>query len=84
MNCKGGKIFIGVDDTGRIEGIKRDLRTYDDNNVRKAKDLLFQDIKKTMREDLGVKVINHISISFKNFFSRDIMILDIKPSLEPI
>lgn len=84
LNCKGGKIFIGVSDSGKIKGIEQDLRTYDKNDTRKARDLLFQNIKNTMREDLGTKVINSIDITFKNFYDREIVVLNIKPSLEPI
>ncbi len=84
LNCKGGKVFIGVDDSGKIKGIEPDLITYNRDDSRKARDLLFQDIKNTVREDLGTIVINSIEITFKNFYGREIVILDIKPSLEPI
>ncbi len=84
LNCKGGKIFIGVDDSGKIKGIQQDLKTYDRNDTTKAKDLLFQDIKNTMKEDLGTTIVNSIDLSFKNVFGKEIVILDIKPSVEPI
>ena len=84
LNCKGGKIFIGVNDSGEIKGIKQDLSTYDKDDTRKARDLLFQDIKNTMREDLGTMVINSIEITFKTVYGLEIAILDLKPSQEPI
>lgn len=84
LNSNAGKVVIGVDDNGNIKGIEPDLKTYNATDFRKARDLLFQDIKKEIREDLDIKIINNINMYFKSFDGKELVIIEIKPSLEPI
>ena len=84
LNSQGGTVVIGVDDSGKTKGIEPDLKTYDKNDKRKAKDKFHQDIKKTIRENLGTKVVNNINIFFKKFDENEMVIIEVKPAIEPI
>lgn len=85
LNKFGGEIFIGVNDSGEIQGIERDLNTYGKKSERSAnKDAYYQDITKTIREHLGPKVINLIAVDFIPISNKEIVKLSIKRSFEPI
>ena len=61
LNSKGGIVLIGVDNSGNIEGIERDLITFNPSDIMDAKDKLHIDINKTLREDLDNNVIDSIN-----------------------
>ena len=85
LNKYGGELFIGVNNIGKIEGIERDLKMYGKKNERSAnRDSFYQDITKSIREDLGTKVINLISVDFIPISNLEIVKVSIKRSLEPV
>ena len=85
LNKYGGELFIGVNDSGEIKGIERDLKTYGKKNDKSAnKDAFHQDITKTFREHLGTKVINLIAVDFVPISNKEIVKVSIKRSFEPV
>jgi len=85
LNKYGGDLFIGVSNSGDIMGIELDLKTYNEKNERSDnKDSYYQDIMNSIREDLGTKVINLVSIDFIPISNEEIVKITIKRSLDPV
>ncbi|MFW9989969.1 MAG: helix-turn-helix domain-containing protein [Candidatus Odinarchaeota archaeon] len=80
LNSQGGKIFIGIDDKSNIIGIERDLSTYHKDDVPKSKDLMHIDIRKTLTDSLGSKIINLVNISYIELEGKEVVILFVQPS----
>lgn len=85
LNKYGGELFIGVNDSGEIKGIERDLKMYGKKSERSAnKDAYYQDITKNIRENLGTKVINLIVVDFIPISNKEIVKISMKRSIEPV
>lgn len=84
LNSQGGLIFIGVDDSGNIIGIERDLNSYNQESTQKNKDLFYQHIKREIKEKLGVGIINLIDVKFVFINNKEIVIITVIASNEPI
>jgi membrane protein YdbS with pleckstrin-like domain len=79
MNADGGTLIIGVDDEGKVVGLKNDF-----NSLAKANRDGFENhlinLVKTM---LGVKFANYIHIRFEYFNGNEACIVAVDPSHKP-
>ena len=83
-NSKGGFLYIGVKDDKTIQGIERDLNTYNLLEKANAKDKMFQDIKRKLVSDLGLIINDLTEISYHVIESKDIISIKVLQSQEPI
>ena len=84
LNSNGGNLFIGVDDDGNIKGIENDLKTYKNRSKEKNRDLLHQDIKNILKEHLGSRIINSVTIEFIYVKNVEIIKVVVTPYFEPV
>ncbi len=84
LNSQGGIIFIGISDACDIKGIENDLRTYNIEDIAKSKDIYFQEIKRTLKEHLGVNAINNVDIFFETIKNSEIIVVQVKASDKPV
>jgi len=84
LNSDGGNLFLGVDDDGNIKGIENDLKTYNNSNMEKNKDLLHQDIKNIIKEHLGSSIINRVTIEFIYVKKIEIIKVVVTRHFEPV
>jgi len=83
LNTDGGILIIGVDDDGKILGVKKDIVSYNKNNVQKGKDLFLTDIGEKIRRNIGVSANFQCKAVFKSINSKEILIINIKKSEQP-
>lgn len=82
LNTDGGILIIGIEDDGKIIGVKKDIETYN-KNVQKGKDLFLTDIGEKIRKNISVSANFHCKLSFKTIESKEILIINIKKSIQP-
>ncbi len=80
MNTNGGKLIIGVDDQGNILGLENDFKTLKHKNRDGYEREIFRIISKQIGHEACFS--NHISFYIIN--KKDICIIDIEPSKEPV
>jgi hypothetical protein len=80
MNAKGGKLILGVDDDGNILGLEKDFKTLKHKN----RDGYERDIFRIISTQLGHKACFSNHISFYVLDEKEICVLDIEPSNEPV
>ena len=80
MNAKGGKLIIGVDDDGNILGLEKDFKTLKHKN----RDGYEREIFRIISTQLGHEACfsNHISFYVVN--EKELCVVDIEPSKEPV
>ncbi|WP_082422421.1 helix-turn-helix domain-containing protein [Aquimarina longa] len=80
MNAKGGKLVLGVDDDGNILGLENDFKTLKHKN----RDGYEREIFRIISTQLGHEACfsNHISFYVVN--EKDICVIDIETSKEPV
>ena len=79
MNADGGTLIIGVDDEGKVVGLKNDFATLAKANRDGFENHLIN-LVKTM---LGVKFANYIHIRFEYFNGNEACIVAVDPSHKP-
>lgn len=80
MNAKGGKLILGVDDDGNILGLEKDFKTLKHKNKDGYERALFGIISTQLGHEACFS--NHISFYVIN--EKDICVIDIEPSKEPV
>jgi len=80
MNAKGGKLIIGVDDDGIILGLEKDFKTLKHKN----KDGYEREIFRIISTQLGHEACFSNHISFYVMEEKDVCVIDIEPSNEPV
>lgn len=80
MNAKGGKLIIGVDDDGNVLGLEKDFKTLKHKN----KDGYEREIFRIISTQLGHEACFSNHISFYVINEKDICVIDIEPSKEPV
>jgi hypothetical protein len=80
MNVKGGKLLIGLNDEGVILGLEKDFKTLKHKN----KDGFEREIFRIISNYLGREASFNIHISFYQIDKRDICLVDVEPSLNPV
>ena len=80
MNTKGGKLIIGVDDEGDTLGLENDYKTLKHKN----KDGYERAIFRIISTQLGHEACFSNHISFYVINEKEICVVDIEPSKEPV
>jgi len=80
MNAKGGKLILGVDDDGNTLGLEKDFKTLKHKN----RDGYEREIFRIISTQLGHDACFSNHISFYNVNEKDICVIDIEPSKEPV
>lgn len=77
MNTDGGKLFVGVQDTGEICGIDKEMF------ANKNDDFLLH-FKNLLKDQIGVEFFPLINYEIKNLLDKDVLVVDCKRSEEPV
>ena len=80
MNTKGGKLIIGVDDDGNTLGLENDFKTLKHKN----KDGYEREVFRIISKQLGHKACFSNHVSFYNLNEKEVCVVDIEPSKEPV
>jgi len=80
MNAKGGKLILGVDDDGKTLGLEKDLKTLKHKN----KDGYEREIFRIISTQLGHEACFSNHIYFYNLDEKEICVIDIEASNEPV
>ncbi len=80
MNAKGGRLIIGVDDDGNVLGLENDYKTLKHKN----KDGFEREVFRIISEYLGRKASFRCHLSFYRQDQKDICLVDVEPSSEPV
>ncbi|GAA4816877.1 hypothetical protein GCM10011365_24340 [Marinicella pacifica] len=80
MNAKGGKLILGVDDDGNILGLEKDFKTLKHKN----RDGYERDIFRIISAQLGHEACFSNYISFYVIGEKEVCVIDIEPSKEPV
>ncbi|MDG2432397.1 ATP-binding protein [Flavobacterium sp.] len=80
MNAKGGKLLIGVDDEGNVLGLEKDFLTLKHKN----KDGYEREVFRIISTQLGREASFSNHVSFYVLDDKDICVIDIEPSNEPV
>jgi len=80
MNAKGGKLIIGLQDNGNILGLANDYKTLKHKN----RDGFERRIYEFISNFLGQQASFNVHILFYNFDDKEICMVDIDPSKQPI
>ena len=81
LNSNGGTLLIGIKDDGSIYGIENDCCSL---KHRKNKDGFEQRLTQIIENYLGLNVIEHISICFVEKDDKNVCIVKVDPSPEPV
>lgn len=82
MNSEGGTIYIGIDDNNNIVGLEKDYSLLDmgkQNND--GFQLYFTSI---IKQYIGLKYNDYFSLTFERINDKEICVIDIRKSPEPI
>lgn len=80
VNSKGGFLFIGVTDEGNITGLEEDYKTL----KRSTRDYFENYLLQIFDSMIGREFVNLISIDFYNIEGKDICLIRMLPSVEPV
>ncbi len=87
MNTRGGKLFLGVSDSGSLMGLEQsDFVLFAKKNLTTSqlKDEVKKQIDNVMRSAIGTAISTKINISFFNVDNKTICVLDIPELKEPV
>ncbi len=80
LNANGGFLFIGVNDKGEAIGLENDYRTL----KKFGKDYFEIHLINLITSSMGKNVMEHIEINFYSINNKEIAVITILPSPEPI
>ena len=80
MNAKGGRLIIGVDDDGNVLGLENDFKTLKHKN----KDGFEREVFRIISEYLGRKASFGCHLSFYRKEQKDICLVDVGSSSDPV
>jgi predicted HTH transcriptional regulator len=81
LNSEGGRLFIGVDDDGKILGLHYDFSMLENDNSKDSFLLKFDNI---IRDYLGKENLTDIKGSFITIDDKEIFAVEVNPSSEPV
>ncbi|HEV8081034.1 MAG TPA: DUF262 domain-containing protein [Chitinophagaceae bacterium] len=81
LNSEGGRLFIGADDEGNILGLDYDFGTLGKDN---GKDSFFLKFDNIIRDYLGKENLTDVKGSFINIDDKDIFVVEVNRSSEPV
>jgi hypothetical protein len=77
MNTDGGTLFVGVQDSGEICGIDKEL--YANNN-----DKFLLHFKNLLKEQIGVEFFPLVNYEIKNLLDKEVLVVNCKRSDKPV
>jgi len=80
MNTGGGKLFIGVEDSGKILGIEKDCSTLHNRN----KDGFLLQLTQVINQYLGKEFNQYVSIRIVKISDKEICVVDTTSSAMPV
>ncbi|MDT0641932.1 ATP-binding protein [Zunongwangia sp. F363] len=80
MNAKGGKLIIGVDDDGNVLGLEKDYKTLKHKN----RDGYEREVFRIISTQLSHEACFSNHISFYSINEKDVCVVNIEPSNEPV
>lgn len=80
MNAQGGKLIIGIDDDGKFLGLQNDFNTLKHKNRDGYEREVFRIISTYIDREASFN--NHVS--FYEFDGKDICLIDVEPSSNPV
>ncbi len=80
MNAQGGKLIIGVDDSGNIIGLENDFNTFKQKNKDSYERKIFKNISNYIDQQSCFKN----QVSFYQFEGKDVCLIDVKSSINPV
>lgn len=85
MNTEGGRIYLGVDDDGSINGLEQtDLKIATGSSTSQKIDSIKQKIDSLFIGCVKASSSRYTKISFKHLQDKTVVIIDVKKSNEPI
>lgn len=81
LNSRGGMLFIGVDDNGKVQGLNKDFELSDG---KKPKDYFLLEFDQMLEYFLGSATRFNINGQFINIDSKEIFVVSVEPSSRPI
>jgi len=79
MNTEGGLVLIGVDDSGSVVGIEKDIETLSKHDIDGFRLALAQGIE----NNLGVEFVRNITVDFAQREGRQLCILRVQKGNKP-
>ena len=79
MNADGGTLIIGVDDEGKVTGLKNDYETL----AKKNRDGFENHLNNLVKTMLGVKFANYLHVRFDYFDDNEACLVAVDPSHKP-
>ena len=80
LNSNGGVLLIGVEDNGSIYGIENDIQSLNKKNI----DGFEQAVLQIIETHLGTLVTHYLQMKFIEKDGKNVCILKLKPSVEPV
>lgn len=80
MNSEGGKLFIGIKDSGEIVGLEKDYQTLKNKN----KDGFLLQLTQTINQYIGKEFNQYLSIKIIPLEGKDICVVDVADSSLPV
>ena len=80
LNANGGFLFIGVDDNGKPVGLDKDYNTL----KKFGKDYFEIHLRNLIISSIGKEILNFINIEFHSLDNREIAIITMLPSENPV
>jgi membrane protein YdbS with pleckstrin-like domain len=79
MNADGGTVIIGVDDEGKVTGLKNDFETL----AKKNRDGFENHLNMLVKTMMGIKFANYIHARFEYFDTNEACLVHVEPSHKP-
>ena len=80
MNASGGRLFVGVDDSGEVSGIEKDFAIVPHNN----KDGFLLQLTQIINRYLGKEFHQYISIKIIPIASKEVCVVEVAHSKIPV
>jgi ATP-dependent Lon protease len=79
LNSEGGTVLVGVEDSGAVYGLEKDLNLLAD-----SRDKFQQLMASTLVDQLGAECMSVVRMRFDEADGHPIFVIDVSPSAEPV
>jgi hypothetical protein len=80
MNSNGGKLFIGIDDSGKVLGVENDYKTVKNKN----KDGFLLQLTQVINDYLGKEFHQYLIIDITQIDNKDVCVIEVLNSGKPV
>ena len=80
MNARGGRLFVGVDDSGEINGIENDYAVVHNKN----KDGFLLQLNNIINHYLGKEFHQYLSVKIIPIKGKDVCVVEVSKSKSPV